>query len=73
MEVKPSRKCKNCQFHARTREGIHLCLLGSNEHVGIDLEGYIVAGVVVDPKGECLYPPSEKYISYTPLKILPLL
>lgn len=66
------RKCKNCGFCAKTNEGVHLCLLGANEFIGVDHSGNILAGVVTDPESECRYPPNEDYISFTPRGVPPL-
>jgi hypothetical protein len=60
------RLCKDCAFCAVVDTEKGVCLLGANEEIVELHDGSISAGRPVWLNQECEYPPSEKYVSFTP-------
>lgn len=62
------RICGNCVFCLIGTDRERLCSLASNEYITEDEDGGWIAGRLVDPEDECIYPPSEDYVSFTPVE-----
>jgi len=62
------RICGNCVFCLIANDGERLCSLASNEYGTKDEDDNWIAGRLVHPEDECIYPESSSFASFTPVE-----